>query len=299
MPLRLHVALRNTLRPTIFTLVLLVTTVLLIGGDHLFAESLTVEGFTEPYRRIDVAAAEPGVITALHVREGDVVHPEQLLATLDLDILIATRKMAEASMHAQGSLQVATARLALKQARLARLRELKDDGHANSEEVATAEREVQVAEAELTIAKEDRLIKAHEYARIEAQIERRHIRSPIRGIVTEIHKEIAEYVSTTDPNVITIVQCDRLRAFFAVPAAATAKLSANQNVELVFSDGLPPVGGSIEFVSPVINPESRTVQLKVVFDNARGVYRSGLSCSMLLQPAAQPVAAQGSSKTSR
>lgn len=299
MSLRLHIALRNTLRGTIGTIVLLVTAVPPVGVHDLFAESLTVEGFTEPYRRIDVAAAEPGVITALHVREGDLVEPAQLLATLDLEILVATRNTAEASMHAQGAQQVATARLALKQARLARLRELMDKGHANPEEVANAEKEVQIAEAELTIAKEDRLLKAREYARIEAQIERRHIRSPMRGVVTEIHKEVAEYVSSTDPNVITIVQCERLRAFFAVPAAATRKLSADQNVELIFTDGLPQAEGSIEFVSPVINPESRTVQLKVIFDNTRGIYRSGLSCSLLLPTAVQPVAAHKSSKTSR
>lgn len=276
------------------SIVALAAAVAMLVASPVLAWSSTVEGFTEPYRQIDVAAAEPGIVTALHVREGDVVRQGQLLATLDLEVLVATRKIAEASKEAQGAVQVATARLELKQNRWIRLRELLAEGHANPEEVTVAEKEFQIAAAELVIAKEDRLIKAHEYARIEAQIERRHIRSPIHGVVTQIHKEVAEYVASTDPNVVTVVQCDRLRAFFPVPAAEGEKLTANQKVVLTFADGLAPAAGTIEFVSPVIDPESKSVQVKVLLDNARGTYRSGMSCSMSLPTATQPVAAIGS-----
>jgi RND family efflux transporter MFP subunit len=299
MPLPCHAHLTMLCRRNLAFAAILVTTLSWVNAGEALADSTVAEGFTEPYRHIDVAAAEPGVVIVLHVREGDVVNQGQLLATLDQEILLAARKTAEASMQAQGAEQAATARLELKEARLQRLRELLADGHANAEEVATAEKEVKVASAELLVAKEDRLIKSHEVARIEAQIERRQIRSPIRGVVTDIHKDIGEYVASTDPNIATIVQCERLRAFFSVPAAVSDKLSPNQKVELIFSDGLAGVEGLIEFVSPVINPESRSVQVKVVFDNARGVYRSGLSCSMLLPTVAQPVAAHGPGKTSR
>ena len=241
-----------------------------------------IDGFTEPYRNIQVAAAEPGVITALHVREGDTVKPGQLLATLDIEVLEAARKVAEAGKSSQGAIQSATARLDLKRNRLARLRELLASGHANPEEVAVAEADVLIAAADLLAAREDQAIKTHEWERIEAQIERRHVRSPIDGVVTHIHKDISEYVAATEPQVMTIVQCDRLRAFFPVPAASAQRLAARQQVQVTFSDGLPPALGTVEFVSPVIDPESGNVRVKVTLDNARGTYRGGLPCSLAL-----------------
>ena len=241
-----------------------------------------IDGFTEPYRNIQVAAAEPGVITALHVREGDIVKPGQLLATLDIEVLEAARKVAEAGKNSQGAIQSAAARLDLKQNRLKRLRELLAGGHANPEEVAVAEADVLIAAADLLASQEDQAIKSHEWERIEAQIQRRHVRSPIVGVVTQIHKDISEYVAATEPQVMTIVQCDRLRAFFPVPAAAAQRLAARQQVQVTFSDGLPPAVGTVEFVSPVIDPESGNVRVKVILDNARGTYRGGLPCSLAL-----------------
>ena len=48
-----------------------------------------VDGFTEPYRTINVAALESGVITRLDAHEGEVVCKGQVLATLDSDLLEA------------------------------------------------------------------------------------------------------------------------------------------------------------------------------------------------------------------
>ncbi|MGW8256304.1 MAG: hypothetical protein ACWGMZ_02340, partial [Thermoguttaceae bacterium] len=40
--------------------------------------------------------------------------------------------------------------------------------------------------------------------------------------------------------------------------------------------------GSVEFVSPITDPESSTVRMKVVLENAKGQYRSGMACFLTI-----------------
>ena len=241
------------------------------------------DGFTEPYRTINVAAPEAGIITALRVHEGDTVRQTQVLAELDVDVLIAARDVAKAGSDALGRVRSAEADRDLKQERLASLRELLTRGNAYPQEVRRAERELKIAEAELLAAREDQEVKHLDCVRIETQIQRRHIRSPIDGIVTKVLKEQAEYVSSNDAAVVTVAQCQRLRVVFTVPAEQAARLHAGQKVRLSITGESKPVEGEVELVSQMTDPESGTVRVKVLIDNARLTYRAGVPCSLVLQ----------------
>jgi len=63
----------------------------------------TIDGFTEPFRKIELAPAEPGVLTTLLAAEGDVVNAGQLLGTLDNDVLQIAVKLAKQSWNRVGS----------------------------------------------------------------------------------------------------------------------------------------------------------------------------------------------------
>ncbi len=141
----------------------------------------------------------------------------QLLATLDTDVLEAPMEIAKAGKESMGRIKSASAAMELKKDRLKKLQELQAEGHAHPEEIMRAKSELEIAEAELLAAKEEQIIKELEYARIQTQIERRKIISPIDGIVTKIHKEVSEYVAATDPIVLTLVQCGRLKIVFPFP----------------------------------------------------------------------------------
>jgi membrane fusion protein, multidrug efflux system len=248
------------------------------------ARAEPVDGFTEPYRTINVAATEAGVITLLHVREGDKVCKGQLLATLDTDFLEAAREVARAGKEAMGRLNSADALLQLKKERLRNLYELRTQGHAYQEEVSRAESDSRVAEAEVLAAKEEQIAKAREYARIEVQLERRKIRSPIDGTVTRLQKQVGEYVPATDTSVLTIVEIDRLLVVFPVPRAAAAHLRAGSKVTVGFAEGLKPAEATVEAVSPLTDPESGTVRVRVVIDNPHAVYPGGVACWLTIGP---------------
>ena len=75
------------------------------------------------------------------------------------------------------------------------------------EKLATSNRST---EDELDKAKTDLEIKQAQVRKIEAMIENRTLRSPVRGVVTEIKRDISESVSAATPHVITVVQIDKL-----------------------------------------------------------------------------------------
>jgi RND family efflux transporter MFP subunit len=248
------------------------------------ARAEQVDGFTEPYRTINVAATESGVITLLNVREGDKVRKGQLLASLDADFLEASRDVAKAGKDAVGRLNAAEANIQYKKERLQNLYELRTQGHAYQEEVRRAESELRIAEAERLSAREDQVAKAREYTRTEVQIERRKICSPVDGIVTRLQKQLGEYVPATDTTVLTIVEMDRLLVVFPVPRAAVAGLQAGNKVTVAFADGLKSAEAEVQTVSPVTDPESGTVRVRVAIDNSHMTVPSGVACWLQVGP---------------
>jgi RND family efflux transporter MFP subunit len=245
-------------------------------------EASTIESFTEPYRRIDISPAEPGIIATIDVREGDSVKPGQQLASLDCEALRISLEIAKASREARGRQQAAVAERDLRRARLEKLEQLRPRGHASGEEVERARADLEVAEANLLAIEEQRRIDELECAKAEALIERRIMRSPIDGVVTRVFRDEREFVTGSNPTVLTVVQLNPLRATFSVPTAQALKLQASQEIKLLFPESQQQVKGKVELVSPVTEAESGTVRVKVLLDNSQNRLRSGVRCELEL-----------------
>ncbi len=254
----------------------------LIGGNVLLAGDS--ESFTEPYRTIKVSASDQGVIEKLLVKEGDEVHKGQVLALLDMEVLEASRDIAKANMESVGKIDSTAAQVELRKERLKKLKELASDDSATPEEVLRAKTELSVAEADYLAAKEEQRLKKLEYARITAQIERRKIVSPIDGFVTTISKEISEFVSATDPVVMTVVQCDQLKAVFPISSTDAERFTPGEKIPVNIEGIAETVEGVVDTVSKVTDPESNSVRMKIVIANPQGRYRSGTACSLALAP---------------
>jgi RND family efflux transporter MFP subunit len=242
----------------------------------------SVDGFTEPFRKIELAPAEPGTLDYLSVKEGDTVQKGQLLGALECDILHVSLEIAEAARQFKGRLDSAVAEQGLRENRLAKLEALRLRGHASQEEVDRARTDLAVAEATVRTAKEQHVVDELEAKKIGAMIERRMLRSPLDGIVTAVHKEEREFVSTSAPTVLTLVQLDPLRVTFNVPTGYATALHVGQSLPLSFLDSERNVVGKVEFVSPITEAESGTVRVKVLLDNSQGTYRCGVRCSLAL-----------------
>ncbi len=236
------------------------------------------EGFTEPYRQIELAAGEPGILTEIRVQEGSRVAAGDLIASLDTDVLQATWELARERSVSEGALQASQAEYALRQTQWEQLQQLRDRGHATQREFERAETDLQIARARVTMAQEELRLHQLEMKRIEAQIGRRQIRSPIDGIVSEVYKEVGEAFVANDPRVATVVHLQQLRARFAVSPEEAATLTIGQRILLLLPETNQRVEGLVETVAPVVDPRSGTVQAVVVIDNRDEQIRSGARC---------------------
>lgn len=255
------------------------TSVLAVEGAY------TLEGFTEPYRSIEVAAPEPGVLAAVEVREGALVKKGATLARLDTRALEAARHTSRLVAGAVARMQAAQAQLRLSETRVRKLDGLAASGNARGDEVAVARAELDKARAEISAAEEMRAVERQKLAEIESGIEERTLRSPIDGVVIKIHHEVGEFVGAGEMRVVTVVQLKPLTLNVFAPAAHSQALVAKSKVEVRCGDDAPRLA-EVEFVSPVVDAESSTARCKLVLPNADGALRSGIRCSVVAAGAA-------------
>lgn len=267
------------------------------------AEPVSVLGYLEPYRSISMNAAESGVIDTISVSEGDAVKEGQPLLNLNIRVLEAQLAIAKIQAESTAEIELATADLAVARDRHEKLLELKESGTAHSSELSRAEADLKKAEAQLNLAHEARKIAGYKVAEINAGIEQRVLRSPIDGVVLEINREIAE--SATAPQegpqhkpLVKIVQIDRLRLVIHAPANQAATLAPGGKLKLrvLGQSSLEPgretdgteTEGTIEFVSPSIDPATETIRIRLVVENPDGRIKSGAHALVLLGPGAAP-----------
>ncbi len=237
------------------------------------------EGFLEPNRKIDLTPPFRGILAKLYVREGDRVRPGMPVAQLDSRVLRAELKAARKVMGFHGKIDSAQALLDLREKHLQSLEALMKSGSARKREVERARTEVAMARAGLLMAREEKQLGRLEYEKILARIEERRIRSPIDGVVVRIYKRRAELVGGApgDP-LLTIVQLDPLKAVFHLSPGDCAGLHAGQAVSLEAAGRTASLPGVIEFVSPVIEPESGTVRVTIRVPNPKGAIQAGTRC---------------------
>jgi RND family efflux transporter MFP subunit len=247
------------------------------------------DSFTEPNRLINIAAAETGIVTQIEVHEGDHVRNGQLLATLDLEILEASLAVARARMQATGPLLAARAEHELWKTKVQKLRLLRAEGHLSVSEMERAEADLAVARARLVAAEEEQRIAALECKKIEAQIQRRRIRSPIDGVIVKVRKEQGEALMLSDPTILTLAELDQLRIRFSMTYAQASQFRVGQTVRVSLPETGQRAEARVEVIAPVSDAKSGTVPVTLVLNNHDGRYRSGLRC-VLEVPAARSLA---------
>jgi RND family efflux transporter MFP subunit len=243
-----------------------------------------IEGFTEPFRTIEVAAAESGVLVEVKVREGESVKQGQALVRLDHDVHEATLKIAEQAHQSRGALDFARAEQQLHRHRLAKLEPLLAEGHARPEEIERARADIAMAEAKILSAEEDLLLKKLELSRAQVQLDRRTVRAPVDGIISRLAKEPGEFVSASDPHILTLVQLDPLLAVFSLTSLQAGTLKPGQTVQIQLEGQGKNVAGTIETIAPVIDAESGTIRVKMRLPNPSSAGRSGQRCTLLTTP---------------
>lgn len=239
----------------------------------------TFDTFLEPYRTVDLSSPFRDRLDEVHVQDGQKVAAGDPLADLGTRVLLAQRALAREATGFRGSIDSARALVKMRTNRLAMLQDLEKSGNAKPQEMLAAQTELDVARAQLQTASEEQQLKKLELAVIEAQLEEKKLRSPFAGVVIKVNRQKTELVGGTDQlPLMTIAQLDPLKAVFHLPQALTAAMAAGKSLTL--EGGVGTVTGEVEYIAPVINAQSGTVEVRVRVPNPQQQLISGSRCSL-------------------
>ncbi|MDG1873868.1 MAG: efflux RND transporter periplasmic adaptor subunit [Mariniblastus sp.] len=238
-----------------------------------------IDGFTEPFRSIQLSSDESGSIAELNIEEGEFVPSGQVIARLDVRVQEMQLEIATHLANTQSQLIAAEETLRKRQAIAKRLVELKAKGHASQSEIIRAEMELSIAKAKFLAAGEEQAVRAIEQRRAQVQLDRRKIVSPIDGLVAEIHRREGEFLSPLHPEVATIIQVDRLLATFAIPSSQISSFEIGKDFNLQLEGGRT-ISGKVFRIGVQTDAQSGTVEVKIVIENPSRELRAGEICTL-------------------
>lgn len=251
--------------------------------------------------QVDVPARERGVLSTVHVREGQVVRAGSELAQindtevrLDLNRASIELKRAQEQVKNTASLELARKSLELANVELRRADEAiaryrkavpQSERDRLKLEVDRAELQIKEAEQALSVARINADLSENEVELARNRIERRKITCPIDGIVVQVNHRKGEWVEPGEP-VVRIVRIDRLRAEGFVDLKHASMLAPGGKVDLVVD--LPGLGktafkGELRFVSPEIDPIDGKTRFWAEISNDGMILRPGLRGSMSIR----------------
>ncbi|MEL7498197.1 MAG: efflux RND transporter periplasmic adaptor subunit [Planctomycetota bacterium] len=238
-----------------------------------------IDGFTEPFQKVDLASDESGAIDQLNFDAGMKVKKGDVVAKLDPRAQELQLEIATHLASTQSQMVAAERSYEKRTSILERLRQLKSKGHASESEIIRAEMELAIAEAKLLSVKEEQVVREIEKRRAEVQLDRRFIRAPFDGVIAEVHRREGEFLSPLHPEIVSIVKVDRLLAKFAVPSSQSSMFKVGSEFEIQMGNG-KTVTGKVYQVGVEIDAQSSTVEIKLVVENSDFSIKSGASCTL-------------------
>jgi len=210
----------------------------------------------------------------LEVEEGDEVKADQVVAKLDTRVQELQLEIATQQANTKSQITAAEKALQKRRSIANRLNELKARGHASQSEIIRSDMELSIAEAKYLSAQEERAIRAIEARQAKVQLDRRTIVSPFSGVVSKVHRREGEFLSPVHPEVVTIIQVDKLLATFAIPSSQIKEFKVGKEFNLEMENGRTIVA-EVYRVGVSTDAKSGTVEVKMVIDNQMQDIRSG------------------------
>ena len=236
--------------------------------------------FTQPFRTIELAAAEPGRVAKLNVRRGSHVRQGDLLVELDTAALKAARSVAEQRSQSTARKEALEVELARKLRMLEKMRGLRSQGAGTPEELLDAESEARIARLNVREADEALERARLEVLEIDAKMELRRVRAKMDGVIIEVHREVGEYVAANESTVATLVDLTKLRASFFLPTDIAQQVDEGDKLPLQFASSGTRVSSMVEYVGPLTHADSGRVRVDVLVENADGRHQSGVQCML-------------------
>lgn len=232
-------------------------------------------GSLEAEARIEVRPEIDGHVTSVHFREGDRVDRGQVLLRLDQNKLQAEREAARATvLRNRTEVENLERRVTRNDSLLAQGAISEQAFDDLQTQLNTARARLEEARANLNLA--------------EQHLDDATITAPFAGRTGARSFDLGDYVRVGDP-LFTLVDDQPLEIAFPVPERYLGQLHLGSPLSLtVRSSPGRSFRGEVDFVSPFVDEQSRTVKLKARIPNPGSELRPGQFADVRLQLESRP-----------
>ncbi len=238
-----------------------------------------LQGIVLPWQDGLLTVTTASIVTKIHVHEGQWVEAGDPILSFDDRVAQATLEVARRSV--EGTSAMEQAKLQMQAARSLLLRtqtayradassDFEIDAKRNEYNQALAAYQLQVeshkkAEAELSLA--------------EAELELKTIRAPFSGTVVHVPAKVGNALKAGE-EAARVVSMTRLRVDLHMPTVLFGKVLEGQTLELHASSPVNRmVPAKVLYVSPVVEPTSRTFRVAFSIDNSARRLPAGFEVS--------------------
>lgn len=239
-----------------------------------------IEGFSQPNRISNIAAATTGIVKDRVVNEGERVMAGACVLRLQDGVHSQLVRIAELSKEATGELEAARAELRSSTHRVQIIRELSRRGSATPDELLRAESDFEYATANVKSMEEKLLLRQAEYDKLLIESENYCVKAPFDGVLVEFLKQEGEFVGPSDPTVCVFAELSTLSVEFLVQRQFRPALKLGSEVAVHFVESDQRVSGRVYYISPFPNGETNTYAVKVRVDNSEAKLNAGERCQL-------------------
>ena len=216
-----------------------------------------------PFRQAVIPALADSRVMKYHFYEGEKFPTGKIMAQLDKTVY------KQRLLKIGASLKEAKAVLSFSQKNAKRAKEVFAKGMLGQTEMDKAVLDAEVAEAKYLSAKASHIVAKRELVLCD-------VKAPFDGRLVERLVNEYEYVRTGQP-LMKIIDDNQLLAVMHLPSNEKNKIKLGQLMEIKVDETKTNHQGKICKISGVIDPGSRTFEIKVLLNNKKGSLSSGMS----------------------
>ncbi len=233
-----------------------------------------------PAETVDLGSPVEGMLAAVLVDRGDVVHKGEVVAQLTAGVEKATLDRAHERAVDTAAIDEAKVALAQQQAKLDRKQELFDRKVISAQDMDDQRFETEKAAKALKQAEFDQKLAMLDEKVAAETLALRSITSPIDGVVLQKTLSAGEY-SSAQSTILKVAELDPLYAELTLPAEQFGTVKVGMKAELHLLDPVDATRiGKVNVVDPLIDAASRTFGVRVAIDNPGNSLPSGVRCAV-------------------
>lgn len=268
-------------RESFLNLARLLGLVVVATGDVVHAQiPETTACLILPHEIVELAVPVDGILAQLEADRGDRIAADQVVARLDSAMEEVEYAAAVLRSGNSAAIESAQARLDFLRAEAVRSDELVQRNVAAQRTREEAQMGMDVARAELEEAQLARQIAEIEVEQVQTRLNRKIVRSPIAGVVTQRDGAVGEFRAAGSA-LMTIARTDLLRVEAIMPIMHYPEILVGQFVSVMpeapFETALD---GVITVIDQVFDAATGTFGLVAVLENPDEALPAGLRCTL-------------------